>query len=178
VRARSVAQQISRQHAEIVAGADPGTFTVKDRKSKNGVFVNDRRIDAHLLAHGDVLVFGGATANTKLGDVLPQPLTEFRYTFEVERAPAAGAGAAAGGGGEGKGDESVVESTFASLKALTENITVIFTWLSSLLIASQYLFAEENSDEFSYLQTYVKPVFDFVHVTTRPARYHAPGPRA
>jgi hypothetical protein len=103
-------------------------FECKSMHSKNGVFVNDRRIEAVQLVPGDVIVFGGATPTTKVGDLLPQPMSEFRYTFELER-PALSPGPAAADNKE----ESVVESTFASMKALTENITVIFTWISSLV---------------------------------------------
>jgi len=166
---------ISRTHAKIQAAPD-NTFTLTDLNSTNGVFVNNRRINSHILREGDVIIFGGALPTTKLGDILFQPNSEFVYRFEHdsskrELVPS-----------DSKQDlspplsqshsqsqlqsasDSESKSAFDSMKVLTENITVIFTWISSLVIAGSYLFAEEESQEFSYIRNYVKPIFDTMSI--------------
>jgi pSer/pThr/pTyr-binding forkhead associated (FHA) protein len=47
---------ISRRHALIVRG--PDGIRVLDDRSLNGVFVNDRRVEWHVLADGDEIVVG------------------------------------------------------------------------------------------------------------------------
>lgn len=52
------AQYISRRHA-VVATEDNGTRII-DWGSKNGVYVNSRRVTEHFLKHGDIIVIGTA----------------------------------------------------------------------------------------------------------------------
>ncbi|MFM7319512.1 MAG: diguanylate cyclase domain-containing protein [bacterium] len=51
---------VSRQHANIYRD-ESGTVTIKDRNSRNGLYVNELKVDAHRLNHGDIL---------RIGDVL------------------------------------------------------------------------------------------------------------
>jgi pSer/pThr/pTyr-binding forkhead associated (FHA) protein len=52
-------ERISRQHARIDYLTRPAGFVVSDLGSRNGVYVNDRRIDAPtLLQPGDRVAFG------------------------------------------------------------------------------------------------------------------------
>jgi pSer/pThr/pTyr-binding forkhead associated (FHA) protein len=48
--------------------------------SKNGLFVNDCKIDTCILHNGDIIIFGGGP-DLKIGSILSQPSSEFRYTF-------------------------------------------------------------------------------------------------
>lgn len=48
---------VSRKHAE-VKRADDGVYVVRDLKSKNGTFVNGRKIEQHTLTPGDQLKLG------------------------------------------------------------------------------------------------------------------------
>jgi sigma-B regulation protein RsbU (phosphoserine phosphatase) len=50
---------ISRAHAEILL--EHGAHVLYDRQSRFGTFVNDQRIDRHLLASGDRIRFGNST---------------------------------------------------------------------------------------------------------------------
>ncbi len=52
--------KVSRLHAEIVELE--GRVLLIDRKSSNGTWVNDRRVDRHQLADGDIIYFGGRNA--------------------------------------------------------------------------------------------------------------------
>ncbi|HEY0593217.1 MAG TPA: FHA domain-containing protein, partial [Thermoanaerobaculia bacterium] len=52
--------KVSRLHAEIVELE--GRVLLIDRKSSNGTWVNDRRVDRHPLADGDIIYFGGRSA--------------------------------------------------------------------------------------------------------------------
>lgn len=47
----------SRKHAELLPDGDVAVLT--DLGSSNGTFVNGRRIQQHVLRHGDVLTIGG-----------------------------------------------------------------------------------------------------------------------
>jgi len=143
---------ISRSHARIVRSPD-GLYSVEDLNSTNGLFVNDRRVKEQGLNDGDIIIFGGATPTTKIGDLAPQPLSEFVYRFEIENLLQFD-----------KDFKRGAENAFDSMKSLTENLTVIFTWISSLIIAGSYLFADEHSEQFSYLRTYLKPLFELVGV--------------
>lgn len=49
-------ESVSRQHAEIATRGDG--FVLRDRRSLNGTFVNDVRVDEHALASGDLLKVG------------------------------------------------------------------------------------------------------------------------
>ena len=56
----------------------------KQDRSVNGVFVNDVRVKRAVLAHGDVIVFGGgggAAESVAVGGRLQQPETEFAFRF-------------------------------------------------------------------------------------------------
>ncbi|MDH4124287.1 MAG: FHA domain-containing protein [Gammaproteobacteria bacterium] len=64
------AAHISRRHAVIVS--EGGTTRVTDWGSKNGVFVNARRVTEHFLKHGDVVSIG---------------TSEFRYEERAKREP-------------------------------------------------------------------------------------------
>ncbi len=48
--------EVSRDHAEIVV--EQGVFTLRDRQSRYGTFVNDRPVTEHRLAHGDRIRLG------------------------------------------------------------------------------------------------------------------------
>ncbi|HEU5161693.1 MAG TPA: trypsin-like peptidase domain-containing protein, partial [Thermoanaerobaculia bacterium] len=52
--------KISRLHAEIVELE--GRVLLIDRKSSNGTWVNDTRVDRHVLTDGDIIYFGGRSA--------------------------------------------------------------------------------------------------------------------
>jgi S1-C subfamily serine protease len=52
--------KVSRLHAEIVEL--DGRVLLIDRKSSNGTWVNDRRVDRHTLTDGDIIYFGGRSA--------------------------------------------------------------------------------------------------------------------
>jgi S1-C subfamily serine protease len=52
--------KISRLHAEIVELE--GRVLLIDRKSSNGTWVNDRRVERHVLRDGDIIYFGGRSA--------------------------------------------------------------------------------------------------------------------
>ena len=59
VHIRSDDRTVSRQHARIDYLNRPSGFVVTDLGSRNGVYVNDRRIDAPtLLQPGDRIAFG------------------------------------------------------------------------------------------------------------------------
>jgi pSer/pThr/pTyr-binding forkhead associated (FHA) protein len=52
------ADWVSRRHAVVITEQD--TTRVIDWGSKNGVYVNSRRIKEHFLSHGDVVTIGNA----------------------------------------------------------------------------------------------------------------------
>ncbi|MFE9680686.1 FHA domain-containing protein [Streptomyces sp. NPDC002701] len=54
-----VSTSASRLHAEIVVEND--AFVLHDRDSRNGTYVNDRRVTRHVLEHGDVIRIGDET---------------------------------------------------------------------------------------------------------------------
>lgn len=53
--------RVSRRHAEIIKLED-GNFTLHDRNSKGGCYVNGVRVKEHKLQPGDVIVLGGINA--------------------------------------------------------------------------------------------------------------------
>ena len=134
---------ISRSHAKIVHDNSTGKVTIFDLNSTNGVYVNDTKIDVYQLSNGDVVTFGGRGKSIPIGTLDPQPDSEFIYEFEQE-----------------DGDEE--ESAFETAKSFTDNLQVIFTWITTAVLVGSYLFAEEGSEEFSYVATYVAPIFAFV----------------
>lgn len=48
--------EVSRDHAEIVAEGD--AYTIRDRGSRYGTFINDETVEAHVLVHGDRIRLG------------------------------------------------------------------------------------------------------------------------
>ena len=54
---RLAGSEVSRDHAEIVAGAD-GSFILKDRSSRYGTYVNGDQVTERPLAHGDRIRLG------------------------------------------------------------------------------------------------------------------------
>jgi class 3 adenylate cyclase len=56
-------QRVSQFHARLDRGAD-GRFSLEDRHSTNGTFVNDRKITRVPLAHGDRIRFGSRAVYT------------------------------------------------------------------------------------------------------------------
>jgi pSer/pThr/pTyr-binding forkhead associated (FHA) protein len=52
--------KVSRLHAEVVEV--DGKVLLIDRHSSNGTYVNDERIDRHILQDGDIIYFGGRNA--------------------------------------------------------------------------------------------------------------------
>ena len=54
-----VSTSASRLHAEILVEDD--AFVLHDRNSRNGTYVNDRRVTRHVLEHGDVIRIGDET---------------------------------------------------------------------------------------------------------------------
>lgn len=49
---------ISRQHAFILGDVDAKIFVIEDLASMNGIYVNKRRVQKHLLRPGDVITLG------------------------------------------------------------------------------------------------------------------------
>jgi hypothetical protein len=47
---------VSREHVEVLRTAD--TYMIKDLKSKNGLYVNNQRVQEHLLQEGDAITIG------------------------------------------------------------------------------------------------------------------------
>ena len=74
---RLAVRGVSREHAKLVL-SPPHTVSVIDLRSRNGTFVNGRRIEAAELAEGDELHFG--------------PLAQFRFTRALEAGVAATTG--------------------------------------------------------------------------------------
>lgn len=56
-------QRVSQFHARMDRGPD-GRFSIEDRHSTNGTFVNDRKITRVVLAHGDRIRFGSRAVYT------------------------------------------------------------------------------------------------------------------
>lgn len=58
--------QVSRKHAKVLFNAEKGVVIVEDLKSRNGVFVNSKKIrDKENLNHGDVIRIGETTIEVK-----------------------------------------------------------------------------------------------------------------
>lgn len=74
---------VSRLHA--VIEVDGRGVTIKDAKSTNGVFVNDRRVASCLLSNGDIVRLGGMT-NIPLGAFLSTGSISVVYKVFLERA--------------------------------------------------------------------------------------------
>jgi sigma-B regulation protein RsbU (phosphoserine phosphatase) len=54
---RLAGSEVSRDHAEITTGED-GRFTLKDRASRYGTYINEEQITEHPLTHGDRIRLG------------------------------------------------------------------------------------------------------------------------
>lgn len=137
---------ISRSHAKIVSNRSTGQVTIFDLNSTNGVYVNDTKIDVHQLVNGDRITFGGRGKCIPIGTHDPQPNSEFIYEFQQDVA------------------EEEAESAFETAKGFTDNLQVIITWLTTASLLGSYLFADESSEEFSYVGQYVAPVFGLIGV--------------
>jgi hypothetical protein len=153
---------ISRSHARITWHASTRQIMLIDLNSTNGCYINDRKIDVAHVRHGDKLTFGGRGRSVPIGQIDAQPKSEFIYELSIDGGAdaedAAGAPATAAAAGE---DDP---STFELLKTLTDNIQLLLTWVTAALLVGSYLFAEEGSEEHSYVVEYVAPVFAFVGV--------------
>lgn len=144
---------ISRSHAKLSWDAASRQLSLFDLHSTNGVYVNDRKIgDVQQLRSGDRITFGGRGKSVPVGQVDRQPNSEFVYLLTVEDDAA----------GEGDAAEEEAPSTFELLKALTDNVQLLLTWITAALLVGSYLFAEEGSAEHSYVVEYVAPVFALV----------------
>lgn len=58
---------VSRRHCTL--HNHDGIWEVRDEGSRNGTYVNDRRVDSHVLTHGDVLKVG----DFYLEVIIPEP---------------------------------------------------------------------------------------------------------
>ena len=81
---------ISRTHAKIVSDPATGRVTLFDLNSTNGVYLNDRKIEAEQLHAGDCITFGGRGKSIKFGAMDAQPDSEFIYRFEGDDAEGEG----------------------------------------------------------------------------------------
>lgn len=143
---------ISRTHAKLVCDASSGRVTLFDLNSTNGVYVNDCKIDVAQLHTGDRITFGGRGKAIKIGAVDPQPDSEFVYRFECDDAQTDG------------DDDDDEEGTFELLKELTDNVQLLLTWAAAAGLAGSYLFADEQSEEFTFASDLVAPVFARIHL--------------
>lgn len=75
---------ISRSHC-LIRREPNFKYSLVDERSLNGTYVNDVRVKHKELSFGDRVTFGGPP-NTKVGDVRPQPRSEFVYEFEKSAA--------------------------------------------------------------------------------------------
>lgn len=78
-------RMISRQHAQITQapaadGSNRMIWRIVDTNSINGVFVNNAKIKEAVLAHGDIITFGGG-ASLEVGTIRPNPDAEFVFQF-------------------------------------------------------------------------------------------------
>jgi len=148
---RRVVTMIRRTHAKIVSDAATGRVTLFDRNSTNGVYLNNCKIDVAQLRAGDRITFGGRGKGIKVGAVDPQPDSEFVYRFECDDA-------------QGEDDDDEEEGTFELLKELTDHVQLLLTWAAAAWLAGTYLFADEQSEEFTFASDLVAPVFARVHL--------------
>jgi len=148
-----VPSMISRRHAKLSSDVETGRVTLFDLNSTNGCYVNDQKIEVATLKHGDKVRFGGRGRSIRVGAIDPQPDSEFIYEYQETDADTD----SADGDGDGNGDGD--EDTIEALKSVTEHIQLLLTWIGFVVLISSYLFAEEGSEEFSYVATYVAPIF-------------------
>jgi len=71
---------ISRVHSHLVYSHHQ--WKLRDNRSVNGVFVNDRKVHEAVLCDGDMVVFGGG-GNRPIGAIFEQPDSEFKYQFRT-----------------------------------------------------------------------------------------------
>jgi len=77
-----VNQKLSRRHARVEPG--PDGVRLVDLGSRNGVWVNEKKIDQHLLAPGDSIRLGGLRIVFEEDDADPSPELEGEDTAVVE----------------------------------------------------------------------------------------------
>src|SRR5690606_29890948 len=72
---------ISRRHAELQRGAD-GRFTILDKNSLNGVFVNGEKVGRYALSEGDMIELGDIVLRftETSADDLPEEKTSLQHT--------------------------------------------------------------------------------------------------
>jgi len=80
---KKVPNMISRVHAFCEWIPEEEVWQIRDNRSVNGVFVNDRKINQHQLKPHDVITFGGG-AKLEVGQTLCQPQSEFTYQFGLD----------------------------------------------------------------------------------------------
>ena len=148
---------ISRHHAEITIDDETNKHVITDSNSKNGLYVNDIRVKSAELMHGDLVCFGGSE-QIKLGQHFPQPNSEFIYQYITDNTISNNNNI------HSKESEEEDSTAFDTMKAITENVSVVFTWLGLLFAAGSYLFADEKSEEYSYIVDYIKPIFDLIGI--------------
>ena len=76
---------ISRIHATIKTTSEGGALLVS--QGVNGVIVNGIVVQKQHLQVGDIIVFGGAGAGTKVGVSVKNPQSELRYEFVAAPTP-------------------------------------------------------------------------------------------
>jgi len=121
---------ISRRHAKIVHDPVAHTWTLTDLGSLNGTFVNNIRVSNRVLQFGDELVFGGPPG-TKLGDIRPQPESEFRFRFEKYTAD--------GNTEEAKEEEVGLRTVLDTLKEVQEYGSIIVGLVVAPFFIREYL---------------------------------------
>ncbi|WP_221359445.1 FHA domain-containing protein [Streptomyces beigongshangae] len=75
-----VSTSASRLHAEIVV--EDGAFVLHDRDSRNGTYVNERRVTRHVLEHGDVIRIGDETFAFETQEALETVMDLSRFDLE------------------------------------------------------------------------------------------------
>src|SRR5207248_5270596 len=63
---------LSRKHCRLEPSAD-GRWTVSDLGSKNGTFVDERRVERHALGDGEVIQVGKTRITFHTGSFIPPP---------------------------------------------------------------------------------------------------------
>ncbi len=81
---------ISRRHAEIVVG--DGVATIRDLGAANGTFLNNKRIDEHVLVAGDQILIGPVVFTVQIdGSPTDDELVEVRTKVTSAQRSARGA---------------------------------------------------------------------------------------
>lgn len=167
----SVANMISRRHAQLVC-SDYGEVTLIDLKSTNGVYCNQRRIESCILKEGDLVRFGGRGSSIKLGGYDEQRDSEFQYIFH-----SAATSSASSTHTNNNDTDTSSTSWFDRLKSWTDNIQVVGTWLTSLMILANYLFSDptcpaasspssnHDSHDLTFMQEYIVPLYAMLGIS-------------